>query len=108
MVNSNDKPAILVLMAYDPVIWNVSYSDKTHILGVLLGGYEPQNVEGISNSTQVLRGVKTEDSECPVFYSYDRASDEKKSNMEIIVKSITGKKPEKITYYAKNDIFYLP
>jgi hypothetical protein len=45
---------ILVLNAYEPAIWRVSFTPDTRIVGVLLGGYYKSELEGVHPDTTVI------------------------------------------------------
>jgi hypothetical protein len=47
VVNEPDRPVLLVLSAYDPVVWNVGVTEGTQVLGVVCSGYHGQAVIGI-------------------------------------------------------------
>ncbi len=46
VVNSPDKPVVLMLGAYEPTIWNIGWSEKTRIVGVFASGYHRQVLAG--------------------------------------------------------------
>lgn len=53
-VNSPDEPVALVLGAYDPAIWNISWTKGTKILAVAVTGYDRQIVIGTPPETPIL------------------------------------------------------
>jgi len=53
-VNSPNQPVALVLGAYDPAIWNISWTERTRIVAVVVTGYHRQIVVGISPDTPVI------------------------------------------------------
>jgi len=61
-------PVILVLSAYDPVVWRVGYASQSSIAGVLVSGYHTQALIGIPRDTphRVLSGEQTRG--CETFY----------------------------------------
>lgn len=54
IVNSPDKPVVLILGAYEPSIWNISWTKETVILAVVATGYRRQAVIGLPKDTPVL------------------------------------------------------
>lgn len=67
-VNNPVKPVVLMLGAYEPTIWNISWSKKTRILAVLVGGYHRQVVAGLDKTIPVL--VSSYDNRGPCGYFY--------------------------------------
>ncbi|MFV2058460.1 MAG: lysozyme inhibitor LprI family protein [Thiohalomonadales bacterium] len=49
-VNRPDENVVLVLMAYDPVLWRIKRTPSTRIVAVLVGGYHGQGVTGVSKT----------------------------------------------------------
>jgi hypothetical protein len=62
------RPVILVLVAYDPVVWRVGYTSQARIAGVLVSGYHTPALIGIPRSTphRVLSFEQTRG--CEPFY----------------------------------------
>jgi hypothetical protein len=48
-------PVVLVLNAYEPAVWRVSFSPETQIVGVILSGYYDSSVDGIHPDTAVVK-----------------------------------------------------
>jgi hypothetical protein len=67
-VNSPDKPVALMLGAYEPTIWNISWSERTRILAVLVGGYHRQAVAGLETATPLLNSSYDNKGPCGYFY----------------------------------------
>ena len=53
-VNSQGNPSVLILVAYEPTIWDVHWTAGTKILAVLASGYHHQAVAGLPKSVPVL------------------------------------------------------
>lgn len=53
-VNSPNQPVALVLGAYDPAVWNISWTAGTKIVAVAVTGYHRQIVIGITPETPLL------------------------------------------------------
>jgi len=70
VVGRVQSPVILVLSAYDPVVWRVGYTSLSRIAGVLASGYHTQAVIGISRDTP-LRIISYEQTRgCESFHAY--------------------------------------
>ena len=70
VVNSPKKPVVLVLMAYDPTVWNVKYTPDAKIVGVVLAGYHQQALLGIAKSVPRVSAIYDERGPCKYFYAY--------------------------------------
>ena len=53
-VNSPNHPVALVLGAYDPAVWDISWTEGTKIVAVAVTGYHRQIVIGIAPETPLL------------------------------------------------------
>ncbi|SDU06476.1 hypothetical protein [Halopseudomonas salegens] len=67
-VNSPDKPVVLMLGAYEPTIWNIGWSERTHILAVLVSGYHRQVVAGLESGVPLLASTQNNRGPCGYFY----------------------------------------
>ena len=69
LVNRPGKKVALLLGRYDPIIWNVSRTATTQIVGVFASGYYAPLVRGLDSKTPLLTtsniGAATG---CPAFY----------------------------------------
>jgi hypothetical protein len=68
VVSSPDKPVALMLGAYEPTVWKVSWTRGTRILGVFAGGYHSQRVAGLPRGLPLLNSSYQEHGACPYFY----------------------------------------
>jgi hypothetical protein len=61
VVGRAPRPVVLVLSAYDPVVWRVGYTPQARIAGVLVSGYHTQALIGIPRATphRVLSSEQT-------------------------------------------------
>jgi hypothetical protein len=50
-VGRTPYPVILVLSAYDPVVWRVGYTPRSNIAGILISGYHSQALIGVPRDT---------------------------------------------------------
>lgn len=67
VVAKTKKPVVLVLTAYDPVVWRVGLTESASLAGVYVSGYHTQALLGIPESTphRVLSGEQS--SGCEAF-----------------------------------------
>lgn len=105
IVNVENKPIILVLTAYEPVLWRIQSTTATKIIGVVLGGYYNQALLGISKDIPVLNYTHTQNN-CGYFYLSNTLDNAAVQNLEKI-QQITGKKPDNIQYKYNGDTFYV-
>lgn len=68
VVNSPGKPVALMLGAYEPTIWNISWTPQTRIAAVLVGGYHRQAVAGLEQGTPLLNSSYDNKGPCGYFY----------------------------------------
>jgi hypothetical protein len=68
VVNSPQKPVVLILGAYEPTVWNIKWSQKTKVLAVLVGGYHRQVIAGLEKSTPTSISFYRSENNCG--YSY--------------------------------------
>lgn len=54
VVNHPGEDVVLVLMAYDPVLWTVQRTADTRIAAVIVGGYHAQAVLGVERTVPLL------------------------------------------------------
>lgn len=94
-VNHADVPVVLMLGAYDPVVWNIGWSQGTRIAAVLIGGYHRQVVTGLPRSVPVL--VSTYDNKGPCGYFYVTA--EKAGTLNPVARRAFGR-PVDMVYPA--------
>jgi len=69
-VNSKDRPVALLLSAYDPSIFKVSYTRGTRVVAVVASGYLRQAVAGLPPETPVLVTYYKSGRGCPFAYLY--------------------------------------
>jgi hypothetical protein len=98
LVNLPDRAIVLVMTAYDPVVWNVAWTKGTRIVGAVVSGYHGQAVLGISKAVPLYRFTYTDTQRrdgvraltpCPYFYVYKQ--DETVEKATAVIRSITGK-----------------
>ena len=68
LVNSSNKPVILMLGAYEPTVWNIGWTRGTEIAGVLVSGYHRQAVAGLPKGTPIINSTYDNRGPCGYFY----------------------------------------
>ena len=54
VVGAMPKPVVLLLMGYDPIVWNVGQTADANIVGVLAQGYHRQAVIGLPKTVPLV------------------------------------------------------
>ena len=96
VVNSPQKPVVLILGAYKASIWNIGWTKGTHIVAVLATGYHRQAVAGLPKETPML--ISTHENRGPCGYLY--VSEKKLSELNPLSQRVFNK-PVDMVYYAK-------
>lgn len=96
VVNQPAKPVVLVLMGYDPIVWNISWTKSTKIAAVLVGSYHKQAVLGIDAATTARFYSHEERSNCGYFYAY--RADRNLTRANSFVKDLTGREIVDVVY----------
>ena len=75
VVGATLKPVVLVLMGYDPIVWNVGLTSGANVAGILAQGYHRQAVMGMPASIPVtMYSTNDGPNACPYFRA-QRAGD---------------------------------
>lgn len=106
VINKPGENIILVLMAYDPVLWKISKTFSTLVSGVVLSGYHEQMLYGLPKLTPVLHAIYETKSECAYFYDSLNSEGQKHAVMQRIA-ALTGSVPVEIIKSAHNGKFYV-
>ncbi len=107
-VNSPDKPVVLILGAYEPSIWNVSWTKRTRILAVLATGYHRQAVAGLPDGTPILVSTGDNDGSCGGTYIDNRLDNragrvpDPSRTLSPLSKKVFGKPEDKVYFADKN------
>jgi len=97
IVNSPNEPVALILGAYEPSIWNITWTEGTYIEAVVVTGYHRQAVAGLSNDIPILNS--SYDNKGPCQYMYVANKNIKKINP---LSNKVYEKNVKMVYYAEN------
>jgi hypothetical protein len=73
-VNSPSQSVALLLGAYEPTVWNISWSKDTRIVAVMISGYHHQAIAGLEDSVPVLKSSYDNPGPCGYFYVSDTQS----------------------------------
>lgn len=68
LVNHPATPVVLMLGAYEPTIWNISWSPSTRIVAALVSGYHRQVVAGLDPTVPILNTSYDNGGPCGYFY----------------------------------------
>lgn len=71
LVNSPNRPVVLLLGAYEPSIWNIGWTAGTQILAVLAVGYHRQVVAGLPAETPLRTSSYEDKGPCGYLYVDD-------------------------------------
>lgn len=71
VVTATDKPVVLVLTAYEPVLWKVGRVPTAIIAGVLVSGNFNQEVVGIPDNIPVKYISQESPKNCPYFHNHN-------------------------------------
>jgi hypothetical protein len=74
IVNSPSQSVVLLLGAYEPTVWNISWSKGTRIVAVMISGYHHQAITGLEESVPVLKSSYDDPGPCGYFYVSDTQS----------------------------------
>lgn len=100
-VRRGPKPVVLVLMAYEPVIWKIDAESDSNIRKVILAGYHAQDIEGLKDDVPVS-AYTHEGSPCrncsrqtPYFYGHEFSRPKDQKVVEQI-ETLTGLKASSV------------
>ena len=68
LVNSSNKPVVLMLGAYEPTVWNLGWTRGTKVVAVLVSGYHRQVVAGLPKGTPIINSSYDNQGPCGYFY----------------------------------------
>lgn len=87
------KPVILVLTSYKACHWQVELEEGAEVVGIILGGTEPQEVAGVKAPVvyRAGRAPDWKDRKGDVIWTCHNANDKSFAQLEAGVKKITGK-----------------
>ncbi len=105
IVNKPHAPIVLVLSAYDPVVWKVRYTSESLILAVIVSGYHTQALLGIPKTVPAIFATYEEKDDCGAFYAYQADPSLLDANSEI--RRITGKEIKHLVIRPQADVFYV-
>ena len=90
IVNRPGENVVVVLMAYDPVLWQLKRTPTSNVVGVIVGGYHGQAVLGIARSVPLQISTNTGRNDCGrYFYAYKAGRNLLRANDA--VKNMTGR-----------------
>lgn len=105
VVNIPDKPVVVVLTAYDPVVWRVGRTKKTNIAAVIVSGYHGQAVIGIDKDTPLAVSTYKKKGRFRYFYAYKASK--KLTTMNASVKQLLGREIDRFEHAYTGKAFNL-
>ncbi len=77
LIGRTQEPLLLVLTAYDPVLWEVELHDGARLAGIFLSGYHQQEVEGVPDAIVKFRSSSEDSGQgCQqYFYAFSQGAD---------------------------------
>ena len=96
-VNKPGGPVVLLLGAYEPTVWTVSWTKETYIAAVLLTGYHRQQITGLPADVPIL--ISTYDNRGPCGYAY--VGGEGSARLNPLSRAVFGR-PVDTAYAAQN------
>ena len=105
VVDNPEQPVVLVLTAYDPVVWRVGRTKDTKIAGILVSGYHGQALIGVDKKTPYAISSYEEKGSFQYFYA-SRAS-RRLLEMNDAVKQLVGREIEHFFNKPTDGVFYI-
>lgn len=101
-VNSPEHPVALILGAYEPSIWNISWTKETYIKAVVVTGYHRQAVAGLPNNVPILNSSYDNRGACGYMY----VSDKNLKKINPLANKVFGKNVAMVYYAEKGKIVF--
>lgn len=101
-VNSPKKPVALILGAYEPSIWNISWTHDTYIKAVIVTGNHRQAIAGLPNDIPILNSTNYNEGKCGYMY----VSSETLAKINPLSNKVFGKNVEMVYYAEKGKILF--
>jgi len=106
VVNHSRADVVLVLMAYDPVVWHIKRTSDSRIAAVIVGGYHTQAVLGIERSVPLLISTHEGRRDCgKYFYAYEAGPSLLQANE--MVRRVTGREIDHLWSNYKGSRVYV-
>lgn len=100
IVNDTKKPVVLMLGAYEPTIWDISWTENSNIIAVLLSGHYKQVVTGLKKETPVLISTHENKGKCGFFY----VSPKRLSALNPVARKLFSRNVDKVYLAKKGEI----
>jgi len=101
-VNSPEHPVALILGAYEPSIWNISWTKGTYIKSVVVTGYHRQAVAGLPNDVPILNSSYENRGACGYMY----VTDKNLKKINPLAQKVFGKNVTMVYYAKKGKIVF--
>jgi len=103
IVNEPETPVVLMLTAYDPVVWRVGITEGTHIAGVIVSGYHGQALIGIEQEIPFIISTHEVPGDFAYMYAYKASHDLLDINERL--KVVAGKELDYFYFQPVNGVF---
>ena len=108
VVNSPDRPVLLMLGTYEPTVWRIEWTEGTRILGAMLSGYHSQFVSGLTPDTPVLVSSYDQKQPCGRFSVDTRGGKQSPENFAGLSRTLFGRAPEAVIPAEKGRVHIGP
>jgi len=105
VVNNPKAPVVLVLTAYDPVVWRVGRTTDTKIAGILVSGYHGQALIGVDKQTPHAVSSYEDKGAFPYFYA--SGASRELIAMNDAVTQLVGREISRFYNKPTNGVFYV-
>lgn len=99
IANQPDNPVVLMLGAYEPTVWNISWTPETKIVAAFVSGYHRQALTGLPDQIPVLISSYDNGAACGYFY----LSKENLPKLNPLSRRLFGQ-PVNRAYMARNGV----
>ena len=96
-IRYTEKPVVLMLGAYEPTIWNISWAPGTKIAAVLLSGFHKQALSGLPDNVSRIISTAENKGKCGSFY----IDQQNLGSLNAIARRTFNQKVD-LVYFAKN------
>jgi hypothetical protein len=105
IVNRPHESVVLVLTAYDPVVWRVGRTPGTHIAGVVVSGYHGQALIGVRKDTP--HAIATHETKGAFPYFLAHAASPRLLRMNEAVNALIGREIDRFVNKPVEGTFYV-
>lgn len=96
VVNITDAPVVLMLGAYEPTVWAISWTEGSRLAGILVSGNHRQVVAGLPDAIPVIESTQENRYRCGSFY----VAEDHLHELNPVARQVFGR-PVEMVYLAK-------